>query len=354
MVLVKMSKQIALAYMAIVVLAISLVTPASAGVTLQDSTGRTISITETPRRIVSLSPSITETLAYLGGLDTVVGADSLSLSDEWFNISTILRARNVTDVGGYWWSAIRSEEILAASPDLVLAEKGAHIPLLDFFKNYNVTVVYLEGGASRSIQDVLSDMYTVALILNKTSLLAEFSGKLEAEFQKYRELVAERYKGVSILFVIDLTGGIWVAGKGTYIDDIVERLGLVNACRDIYSWTSISLEKAVELNPDVIVVASMGGINISIRLLDESGLTRLGKPIVVLNQSETDILMRPGPLLLYAPQVVYNALSRANITGGAAESGSQGMTLNGLLAATVVIVAAVIVAVVVLVVFKRR
>lgn len=306
-----MSKQIKYKYIIILTLLIVANIPVKAGVIVQDATGRTISLNETPSKIVSLSPSITEILAYLGELDRVVGADSISLSDTWFNVSSILKTRGVIDVGGYWWSTVKAEEILRINPDIVFADKGAHVPLLDFFKNYNITVVYLAGGSSKSIQDVLSDFYTIATLLNKTSLADDFAIKLESELGKYRDLITSKYKGVKVLIIVDLTSGIWVAGKGTYIDDILERLGLSNACSNIYSWSSISLEKVIELNPDIIVVTYIGPNS---NTLKESGLTNLGKPIIVLNQTETDIISRPGPLIIYAPQVIYNVLTRSNIT----------------------------------------
>ncbi|MEM4959574.1 MAG: hypothetical protein QXX12_06880, partial [Nanopusillaceae archaeon] len=37
----------------------------------------------------------------------------------------------------------------------------------------------------------------------------------------------------------------------------------------------------------------------------------VGKPIVILNSTEEDILVRPGPLMAFAPGVIYGAISRA-------------------------------------------
>jgi len=289
----------------------------NAEIVVQDAIGRTISINKQPARVVSLAPSITEIMAYLEELDKIVGADSMSLSDTWFNISSVLSQQNTTDVGGYWWSALKSEEILSLSPDLVLADRGAHTPLLDFFRSYNITVVYLSGGAASSVEDVVNDIYIVAKIFNKTDEAGRFSLELSNEFTKYRGLILRGYNGTRVLYVVSLSGGIWVAGKGTYIDDILERLGLSNACYNTYSWTPVSIEKIHEFNPDVIIIGSMEPDIDS--LINQTGLRSLGKPIVVLNSTETDILSRPGPLLLYAPQVIYRALANANITSSTRE-----------------------------------
>lgn len=57
---------------------------------------------------------------------------------------------------------------MSLNPDIVLADKGAHKPLLDVFQSYNVTVVYLNGGSARSVNDVLSDIYLLGELFNST------------------------------------------------------------------------------------------------------------------------------------------------------------------------------------------
>ncbi|MCY0868073.1 MAG: ABC transporter substrate-binding protein [Desulfurococcus sp.] len=352
MVLDEMSKQLArstVIYLIVLVVLIATTIPVNASIVVQDSLGRTVSIPEAPRRIVSLAPSITEILAYLNALEYVVGADSISLSDEWLNVSMVLKSRNTVDVGGYWWSSIKAEKILELNPDLVLADRGAHAPLLDFFNRYNITVVYLSGGSARSISDVLSDVYTVSQIVNRSSLFNEFNRKLNEEIEKYRSLIIEEYRGVRVLYVVSLTGGIWVAGSGTFVDDLLGRLTLVNAGSGVYGWGMLSLEDVARLNPDIIIVGWEWGATSMEPQLKESGLLNLGKPIVVLNQSETDILSRPGPLVLYAPSVIYGALTRSNITSTKPVVAGE----SSFPTATVVVVAATIVALITLLVLVR-
>jgi iron complex transport system substrate-binding protein len=60
-------------------------------------------------------------------------------------------------------------------------------------------------------------------------------------------------------------------------------------------------------SPDLIIVACSYATNETIR---EAGLYDLGKPIVLLNSTEVDIISRPGPLIQLVPQVLYAALER--------------------------------------------
>jgi len=139
----------------LLLVALSVLTTTEQSIVVEDVLGRHIELPGVPQRVVSMAPSITEVLAELGLLDRVVGVDSFSMSDWYLNTSGRLRERSVVDVGGYWWSAIKVEEILRLNPDVVLADSGAHKPLQETLESYNVTlVVYLTvvqlGASTRS------------------------------------------------------------------------------------------------------------------------------------------------------------------------------------------------------------
>jgi len=273
---------------------------ASAQVTVQDALGRTVELRGPPERVVSLSPSTTEFLAYLGVLDRVVGADSQSLASAWYmNASRLLVEKGAVDLGGYWWSAIAVEKILELNPDLVIADRGAHLPLLSVLIGNNLTVVYLNGGSSSSANDVLEDLSVLATIFGKGDAPREFADELQEAFLSARASLPAGEPS-RVLVVVGVYNGIWVAGRGTFIDDVMARLGLVNAA-DVYSWSAVSIERVLAWSPDVVLVTPMG---IDERVLEESGLKLLGDRLRVLNQTEADILLRPGPLLLYAPSVL--------------------------------------------------
>ncbi len=268
-----------------------------------DALGRTVSIHGKPARIVTLAPSITEEIFYLGLEDRVVGMDNISYTDNYFNISKYAREHGIAAVGGYWWSAISVEKILSLKPDLVLADKGAHKPLLQTFEDYNITVVYLNGGSSRSVEDIYNDLDILATIFNKTGRVKDFINKLEENIQTYRGKLAPLH-GWRVLVIVGIYNGIWIAGKSTYIDDILSRLGFINPA-DTIGWKAVSIEEIAEWDPDIILVASMG---ISNETLREAGIYDLGKPVVVLDQKTTDALSRPGPLILELPKLLYDTM----------------------------------------------
>ncbi|MEM4487752.1 MAG: helical backbone metal receptor [Desulfurococcaceae archaeon] len=268
-----------------------------------DALQRHVEIRYPLRRVISLVPSLTETLVALDLDEYLVGVDSFSLSDWFINTSERLKSRNAEEVGGYWWSTIRVEKILELNPDLVLADSLAHKPLLEVFERYNITVFYFSNG--RSISDVYSNIYTVGLIFNKTgeaqNLIEEIEYSLEAAREKLKP-----YMGTKVIVVVDFWQGIWVAGKATYLDDLIARMGLTNVA-PVYGWSPVSVEAISNWNPDVIIIACPYATEDTVA---NSGLLDLNRKIAVLNSTEVDIISRPGPTLLLAPAILHNLIAR--------------------------------------------
>ena len=103
-------------------LAVSLVIGPSASLQaaqiLTDELGRSVTISETPLRLIGLAPSLTETLFALGVGNRVVGAT------DWADYPP--EAANLPRVGSF--VAPNVEQIVALRPDLVLAEREGNPP----------------------------------------------------------------------------------------------------------------------------------------------------------------------------------------------------------------------------------
>jgi iron complex transport system substrate-binding protein len=89
--------------------------------TVIDALGREIRFDESPKRIVSTIPSITEHLFVLGLGDRVVGVDKYS---NWpSEVARLVEQGKIAVVGGPW--TLDVEKIVALKPDLVLMCRGA-------------------------------------------------------------------------------------------------------------------------------------------------------------------------------------------------------------------------------------
>ncbi len=263
-----------------------------AQVHVTDALGRTITINQTPSTIVSLSPSITEIIASLGLLDKLVGVDSISYNDTYLGINNYVRCNGVEDVGGYWWSAVSIEKILALHPDLVLADKGAHVPLLKTFEEYNLTVVFLYGGSASSLEDIYKDIDIIAQIFNvPEDKVHSLISSIEENITTAKKLLTGA-EGKKVLVIVGFYNGIWIAGRATFIDDVINRLGLVNAAQ-VVGWKAVNIETIIQWEPDIIIVTNMGGV--TNETIKQYGLLDINKPLILLNSTETDAITRPGP-----------------------------------------------------------
>ncbi len=87
--------------------------PAQA-ITVQDFSGREVTLDQPAKRIVALAPHIVENLYSAGAGDKLVGVVSYSnFPDE---------AKNVPEVGSY--NAFSLEQVLALNPDLVVSVRA--------------------------------------------------------------------------------------------------------------------------------------------------------------------------------------------------------------------------------------
>ncbi len=280
---------------AVLVLAMVLLSPISHSypVTVKDALDRAVEIKTAPKHVVSLSPSITEIMASLGLLDRLVGVDSISYKDPYYGIAEFCKSHNITDVGGYWWSAIKIEKILALKPDLILADAGAHVKLLKFFENYNLTVVYLHAGASKSLEDIYSDIDMVARIFNVSETrVSQLIQSIENNISLARQYIA-LYKTVRAVVVVGFYEGIWVAGKATFIDDLLSKIGITNVATTI-GWKAVNIETIMSWKPQIIIIDTTYVTN---KTLTEYGLNKINAKLIFLNKTEVDLLSRPGPLI---------------------------------------------------------
>lgn len=204
-----------------------------------DEAGRTVRIPQPVRRIVSLAPSLTETVYALGLQDRLVGdTDYCDYPED---------AQRKHKVGGGINPSI--EEIAALHPDLVLVTKSYN--RLD-------TVRALEG---LGIPSYATDPHTVEQILTSTEKVAELLGAGEAGATLTKDLerrLAELQQRIAplapkrVLFVV-WTEPLMSIGKDTFLADALRHAGAVSIVDTTQSWPQVNLEEVVKLQPDFLV-----------------------------------------------------------------------------------------------------
>jgi iron complex transport system substrate-binding protein len=207
-----------------------------------DEVGRTVRVPQPVQRIVSLAPSLTETIYALGLQDRLVGdTDFCDFPAD---------AQKKPRVGGAINPSL--EQIVALHPDLVLVTKSL---------NRIETVQALEG---LGISSYATDPHTIQEIISSTERLAGVLGvpdagaALRADLERHLADLQQRLTGLPprrVLFVV-WSDPLISVGKDTFVADALKRAGassIVDAAQD---WPQMNLEEVVRLQPDFLVFAA--------------------------------------------------------------------------------------------------
>jgi cobalamin transport system substrate-binding protein len=205
-----------------------------------DELGRTIRIPQPVRRIVSLSPSSTETIYALGLQERLVGdTDYCDYPPD---------AQKKTKVGGATSPSL--EVIASLHPDLVLVTK---------LNRLETTQSLAELG----IPSYATDPHTVADILSSTKTLADVLGVPEAgasvagEMQHRLDDLQHHLSDLPpkrVLFVV-WTHPLISAGQHTFLTDALRHAGAVSIVNSSQDWPQVNLEEVAKLQPDFLVFA---------------------------------------------------------------------------------------------------
>ena len=212
--------------------------------TVTDEIGRKINIKESPQRIVSLAPGITETLYALNLGDKIVGVTTFC---NW-----PLQARQKPRVGGFTNPSI--EKIVSLKPDLIIATAdGNRKDTVRQLARLGLPV-YVTNPADTD--GILKSILHIGEITNRE----KDAGKLVAKLQKRLNNITMQINHKSkprIFFQIGLEPVI-TAGKGTLINEVIERAGGINiAGRDTARYPRYSAEGIMGAAPDIILFAPM-------------------------------------------------------------------------------------------------
>jgi ABC-type Fe3+-hydroxamate transport system substrate-binding protein len=181
-----------------------------------DMMGRPVNIPEKPKRIVSVVPSQTELLHYLGLEEETVGITKFCVHpDHWF--------RSKERVGGT--KTLHIDKILTLQPDLVFANKEENDR-----EQIEQLASHLPVWVSdiKSIEDALHMISAVGMITGEHERSEKLVSAISTELGQLRD--REHTYASRVLYLI--WRNPWMAaGADTYISDMLKGAGLENACK---------------------------------------------------------------------------------------------------------------------------
>lgn len=303
--------------------------------TATDATGTRVTVNRTPKRIVVVGPSATQTVWDVGASGRVVGLWKAPSTTYLANASA---KANVADSSGY----ARPEAVLNASPDLVLLANVQKNSTARTLRKAGVTVY--KFNASSSIPDIYAKTNLTGHLVGACGGAANTTAWMHRRLATV-DRVRERATGTPAMYYP--MGGGYTVGKGSFISDVMARAGARNVVLDANvsgAYPKVSEEFVVQHPPDWLLAT-----------YDPGAWNRSGDPRTLLPKSQAinhtdayqhgrvvavnaNYLSQPAPRVVYAVENVTKAVhpdawaavhADANASTTANASGGPNATTTG-------------------------
>ncbi len=268
----------------------------AASVQVTDDRGVTVAWPQSPQRIVSLLPSLTETVCELGRCERLVGVDRYSNFPE--------PVRRLPRTGGGIDPNI--EAILALKPDVVLmATSSRGVQRLE---SLGVKVLALEPRTSRDAQRVMGVLGQLLEVPDALRIWRAIDAGVSAAAQS----LPPQARSLRVYYEVS-TGG-YAAGQSSFIGEMMSRLGLQNIVEPLMGpFPRINPEYVVRANPDLIMIGSR-----NVQGLEQrpgwAGLRAIREQrVCVFTPEESDVLVRPGPRMAEAARVMARCVAQKGL-----------------------------------------
>jgi len=262
---------------------------------ITDDRGVTVNFAQSPQRIVSVLPSLTEGVCALEQCHRIVGVDRYS------NHPASIQRLPV--VGGGIDPNI--EAIVALKPDVVLLAVSSRAS--ERLESLGLKVLALEPKNHADVRRVLKKLGALLDIpdaVGADRLWRVIDASVEAAAQS----LSPRAKNTRVYF--EVSRGPYAAGEASFIGETLARLGVKNIIpAALGPFPRINPEFVVRANPDLIMagnrsmqaMASYPGWS-SIKAVKE-------QRICVYSAGESDVVVRPGPRMAEAARIMAKCIA---------------------------------------------
>jgi iron complex transport system substrate-binding protein len=281
----------------ILTLAVLAARAAAAPIVISDAAHRSVSFQQTPRRIVSLVPSLTESVCELGECARLVATDRFS---NWPD-----SVRGLPKAGGL--DDVQVEQVVRVRPDVVLLSRAPRI--LQSLQNLGVAALEFDID---SYDDIARNITTLGALLAVPERAQELNAKIERSVAGIAAATRARLGRRAPLVYFEVDEAPYGAGPDSFIGVELARLGARNILpRELGPFPKVNPEFVVRANPDIIFIdpaeaphlASRPGW-LHIRAVSEQRLCSYGPEI-------RDTIVRPGPRIASGLEALANCLTRA-------------------------------------------
>lgn len=259
---------------------------------ITDDRGVTVHFDKTPQRIVTLLPSLTETVCELGQCHRLVGIDRYS------NFPAQVKA--LPQVGGGIDPNI--EAVVALKPDVVLMATSSRGVLR--LEALGLKVLAMEPRSAASAQKVMARLGELLEVRDAARIWRAIDAGVSAVAQS----LPKRTKPLRVYYEVSVGG--FAAGPQSFIGELMARLGVQNVITpDLGPFPRINPEYVVRADPDIIMIGQRNVLGMAQRP-GWAGMRALRENrVCVFTADESDVLVRPGPRMAEGARLMAKCLA---------------------------------------------
>ena len=250
-------------------------------------------------RIISLTPSITETLFSLGCGDRVVGVtDACNYPPEANSKSHVCS-----------WFDPDMDRIADLKPDIVIGLETAHKRLAPLLKTGGIQLLLLNPA---TVADTLADIIFLGTLLGISeaaeSLVKDLKHRIEKLAAQVKQIKPEAHLTVSRVLDID-SEQLIVAGPKSFQFDVIKQAGGINVTTDINeAYPTVPFERFKAWDPDMIFLCGSDHSYISRLQADPKwqslSAIRNGK----IHMFDCGLTCRTGPRIVDMAELLFQTL----------------------------------------------
>ena len=265
----------------ILMLAVLRWAPSWAQYSVRDDLQRSVSFDKPPQRVISLLPSLTESVCALNECRRLVATDRYS---NWpASVGSLPKAGGLDDT--------QVELIVSLRPDVVLLDRSARVT--ERLAQLGIKTFVIETTA---YADIARSLSLVAHVLGVPQRAAEVNEALRQEVDTIAREALARRQGQPLSVYFEVDDSIFAAGEASFIGELLTRLGARNIVpAALGPFPKLNPEYVVRHNPDVIFISQPQVRSLASRP-GWAGLRAVRQQRICSMSAQTlDVVVRPGP-----------------------------------------------------------
>ncbi len=257
---------------------------------VKDDLEKDIKLPRVVNRAVSLAPNLTEIIFALGAGEKLVGVTSFCNYPE--------EAKKIQKVGDTLKPNI--ENIIALKPDVVFVSTDSQLE--SFTETLQKQGISVFVTSPRSLEDIYKSIGKIGYVFAKSD---KAKSVIEALKKRVAGVELKTKEAEKIRTFVQIDKSLYTIGEESFLTNLIEKAGGVSVTKDIVTaYPKISKEKALALDPEVIILSESGDNDSPNEVFKNSGAVTNGKVFKI----NADILSRPAPRIVDALEQIAKIL----------------------------------------------